>query len=171
MTTREPRGSETGRPRTDPVSRSDHKACPFCEVVAGLEKSDVYRPRPESVYRKVADLPTAIAVLGNDQFYRGYTLVVARTHATELFHLPGDEAMRYCADMMTVARAVADAFRPRKLNYELLGNTVAHLHWHIFPRYEDDPTPQRPVWEHPHPPKILSDTEYTQVVSALRSKL
>jgi diadenosine tetraphosphate (Ap4A) HIT family hydrolase len=145
--------------------------CPFCDVIAGLQASDVYRPRPETVYRKVAELPTAIAVLGNDQFYRGYTLVVARTHATELFHLPEDEATRYCADMMTVARAVADAFRPRKLNYELLGNTVAHLHWHVFPRYQDDPAPQRPVWEHPHPPRLLSDAEYSHIISALRAKL
>ena len=38
------------------------------------------------------------------------------------------------------------AFAPRKLNYELLGNSVAHLHWHLFPRHADDPNPQWPVW-------------------------
>ena len=38
------------------------------------------------------------------------------------------------------------AFRPRKLNYELLGNQVPHLHWHLFPRYESDPRHLQAVW-------------------------
>jgi len=45
-----------------------------------------------------------------------------------------------------LAEAVYKAFLPRKLNYELLGNSEAHLHWHIFPRYQNDPIPQWPVW-------------------------
>jgi hypothetical protein len=41
---------------------------------------------------------------------------------------------------------VADCCRPHKLNYELLGNQVPHLHWHLFPRYLDDPQRLQPVW-------------------------
>ncbi len=48
--------------------------------------------------------------------------------------------------MADVAEAVFRAFEPRKLNYELLGNSVTHLHWHIFPRYDSDPNPRWPVW-------------------------
>jgi diadenosine tetraphosphate (Ap4A) HIT family hydrolase len=51
--------------------------------------------------------------------------------------------------MAHVAEAVFRAFAPRKLNYELLGNSVSHLHWHIFPRYDNDPNPQWPVWNNP----------------------
>jgi diadenosine tetraphosphate (Ap4A) HIT family hydrolase len=32
------------------------------------------------------------------------------------------------------------------MNYELLGNQVPHLHWHLFPRYRDDPNRLQPVW-------------------------
>jgi diadenosine tetraphosphate (Ap4A) HIT family hydrolase len=49
--------------------------------------------------------------------------------------------------MSLVAEAVFRAFTPRKLNYELLGNAVPHLHWHLFPRHSDDPHPRGPVWE------------------------
>jgi diadenosine tetraphosphate (Ap4A) HIT family hydrolase len=38
------------------------------------------------------------------------------------------------------------ALRPRRINYECLGNVVAHVHWHLVPRYEDDPAPTRPIW-------------------------
>ncbi len=48
--------------------------------------------------------------------------------------------------MAFVAEAVFRAFEPRKLNYELLGNSVTHLHWHLVPRYADDPNPQWPIW-------------------------
>lgn len=48
--------------------------------------------------------------------------------------------------MSEVASAVFHAFQPAKLNYELLGNTDEHMHWHLFPRYKTDPEPQKPVW-------------------------
>ena len=32
------------------------------------------------------------------------------------------------------------------MNYELLGNQVPHLHWHLFPRYAHDPDVLKPVW-------------------------
>ncbi len=48
--------------------------------------------------------------------------------------------------MSQVAEAVYRAFKPKKLNYELLGNTDTHIHWHIFPRHEDDPLPDRAIW-------------------------
>src|SRR5207245_1634902 len=97
---------------------------------------------PEHVLRKIQDLPASIAILAPDQYYRGYTLVVSKTHATELYHLDERESTQYFRDMLRVAAAVAAAFRPRKMNYEVLGNTVAHLHWHLFPRYDEDPNPK-----------------------------
>jgi diadenosine tetraphosphate (Ap4A) HIT family hydrolase len=48
--------------------------------------------------------------------------------------------------MSQVAEAVFKAFKPDKLNYEMLGNAEPHLHWHIFPRYMSDPNFTRPIW-------------------------
>ena len=48
--------------------------------------------------------------------------------------------------MCVLARAIERAFHPRKVNYELLGNQVPHLHWHLFPRYDHDPEVLKPVW-------------------------
>jgi diadenosine tetraphosphate (Ap4A) HIT family hydrolase len=145
--------------------------CPFCPMVAALSTADTYQAPSGGVSRRVALLPTAVAVLGNDQYYRGYTVVIARRHATELYHLPDVESAAYFQDMLRVARAIDRAFSPRKMNYELLGNTVAHLHWHLFPRYADDVNPTRPTWEHAHAPKLLADAEYEQTIQALRPHL
>ena len=48
--------------------------------------------------------------------------------------------------MSLVAQAVYEYFKPEKLNYECLGNKDAHLHWHLYPRYKDDPCPNKPIW-------------------------
>ena len=48
-----------------------------------------------------------------------------------------------------VAQAVYNAFKPQKLNYEMIGmgNGGAHMHWHIFPRNEGDLDGMTgPVW-------------------------
>jgi diadenosine tetraphosphate (Ap4A) HIT family hydrolase len=71
---------------------------------------------------------------------------VARTHATELHHLPDADRRGYFDELCRLAAAVEIEFRPRKLNYELLGNQVPHLHFHLFPRYESDPAHREAVW-------------------------
>ena len=94
----------------------------------------------------VAELPTGYVILGDWQFYKGYTLFLCKKHVFELHELPEDFKQKFLKDMSLVAEAVCKAFKPKKLNYEMLGNSVPHLHWHFFPRYKDDPIPQRPIW-------------------------
>src|SRR5262245_51733497 len=111
--------------------------CPFCRKLAapdGWPAADV-----------VWQFPHAVAVLGPWQIYTGYCVLVSRAHATELSQLGPDRAA-FLEEMTTLAQAIEACFRPHKLNYELLGNQVPHLHWHLFPRSADDPDRLRPVW-------------------------
>lgn len=148
------------------------QACVFCGMLEGLRDAETCRdPASGRLVHKIRDLPVSVAVLGQDQFYRGYSLVVAKTHATELYQLPEPEATQYFRDMLRVAEAIATAFKPRKLNYELLGNTVPHLHWHIFPRYDGDPKAARPVWEHSHAPRLATPEEAAAAIAAIRRGL
>ena len=58
-----------------------------------------------------------------------------------------------------------------KLNYELLGNALPHLHTHVMPRYTDDP---KPGWPFPHPedePPPHPEAELRADVEALRALL
>jgi diadenosine tetraphosphate (Ap4A) HIT family hydrolase len=152
--------------------RVSDTGCALCTVLEGLRHTDTYQHPTLGVgFYKIHDLPTAIAALTHDQYYTGYSLVIAKTHATELYHLPESESIDYYKDMLRVAKAIGTAFQPQKINYELLGNTVAHLHWHLVPRYGWDPQPQRPIWEHTHEPKILSPEAYAESIAAIRQAL
>jgi diadenosine tetraphosphate (Ap4A) HIT family hydrolase len=75
----------------------------------------------------------------------GYVCVVAKRHVVEPFQLEGEERAAFWEETLTAAEAVDRVFRPRKLNYEIHGNTLPHLHVHIYPRYDGDPFEGRPI--------------------------
>lgn len=115
-----------------------NKPCIICDRIAAI-KAD------QNPYF-VKELETGYVVLGDHQLFRGYTLFLCKEHKTELHELDPETKMKFLEEMSLVAEAVFKAFKPRKLNYELLGNTDNHMHWHIFPRHYNDPLPQRTVW-------------------------
>ncbi len=80
---------------------------------------------------------------------RGLTVVIWRgRHVVEPTDLSDVEADEYWHELLMIGRAIATAMQPVKLNYNILGNSVPHLHTHIVPRYADDP---RPGWPFPFP--------------------
>jgi len=112
--------------------------CPFCQKLTGLDQL----PPGEVVW----SFPNSVALLGTHQFYRGYCVLISRQHARELSGLADEVRRAYLDEMCLLARAIERGVRPHKLNYELLGNQVPHLHWHLFPRFKDDPDVLNPVW-------------------------
>ena len=94
----------------------------------------------------VAELETGFVILEDYQYFEGYTLFLSKIHARELYELDKDFKNMFLEEMSTVAEAVSKTFKPQKLNYELLGNSEPHLHWHIIPRYAGDPNIKQPIW-------------------------
>lgn len=76
----------------------------------------------------IKGLTTGYVVLGDHQFYKGYTLFLCKKHVNELHELDKGFRRSFLDEMGMVAEAVYRSFNPVKLNYELLGNGVPHLH-------------------------------------------
>jgi diadenosine tetraphosphate (Ap4A) HIT family hydrolase len=76
---------------------------------------------------------------------RGYACLVSQTHAVELHDLPAAVAEAFMRDAQRVSRALAVATAAVKLNYEIHGNSVPHLHMHFFPRYRGDQFEGQPI--------------------------
>jgi diadenosine tetraphosphate (Ap4A) HIT family hydrolase len=51
----------------------------------------------------------------------------------------------FWAESMSVASALSELAQPSKMNYEIHGNTIPHLHLHLFPRFGGDPFQGRPI--------------------------
>ena len=75
----------------------------------------------------------------------GYVCVVSKQHVVEPFELHGAARAAFWEETLRAAEAVNRLFRPIKINYEIHGNTIPHLHVHIFPRYAGDPFEGRPI--------------------------
>jgi diadenosine tetraphosphate (Ap4A) HIT family hydrolase len=69
----------------------------------------------------------------------GYVCLVARRHVVEPFELPTVELGQFWLEAMTIGRALHALLAPPKINYEIHGNSMPHLHMHIYPRSADDP--------------------------------
>ncbi len=116
------------------------RGCAMCE-----------QGRPEETPYGVRFFAGAVsdAYLQRANVQRGYTVVVWRgRHVAEPTELSPDEASAYWLEVIRVARALETHFHPVKTNYNVLGNSLPHLHTHIIPRYSDDP---RPGWPFPFP--------------------
>jgi diadenosine tetraphosphate (Ap4A) HIT family hydrolase len=120
---------------------------------------------------RIAELEHSFVVLNRDQFFPGYTLLFTKQHVTELFHL--DRAVRsgLMEEVSSVAEALSTVFRPDKLNYELLGNMVPHIHWHLVPRHSTEPLWPRPIWSEAHNELLLSPEEYQERIRQIRRAL
>jgi diadenosine tetraphosphate (Ap4A) HIT family hydrolase len=69
----------------------------------------------------------------------------AGRHVAEPTQLSPAEAAGYWQDVLCVGAALEQLVEHAKMNYQLLGNTVPHLHAHIVPRPLLDPAPHRPL--------------------------
>lgn len=103
---------------------------------------------------------------------RGYTIVIwSGRHVAEPTELSEAEAAGYWLETLTVGRALERQYQPAKVNYQMLGNAVPHLHTHILPRYLDDGAPGRPLpfpdAEQPH----LAPDLFAEQLSVLRRLL
>ena len=77
---------------------------------------------------------------------RGYAVVIWRgSHVADPTELSDDDAGVYFAEVLRVGRAIEQHYRPIKLNFEMLGNSLPHLHTHVVPRYLDDGEPGHPA--------------------------
>ncbi len=120
---------------------------------------------------RIVELTHSYVILNRDQFFPGYTLLFTKSHVTELFHLEAAVRAELTEEVAIVAKAIYDVFRPTKINYELLGNMVPHMHWHLVPRFASEPLWPRPIWAEPHDGIHLSADGYRQRIEAIRKAL
>jgi len=135
------------------------EACPACSG---------RWPAPE---QRIVDCGSTVAYLHDDQFFPGWTFLLLKRHATELWQLEPAERTALIEEVARVARALGAAFDAVKLNYELLGNQIAHIHWHLIPRCADAPAPRSPVWNVDHPPRRLAAAEMAERIALIRGYL
>ena len=142
---------------------NSEKDCNLCQILI-----DITNPSHRRSAHIIAEMKNSVAILSSNQFQKGYTIVIFKKHVSELYHLSTEERTQYCEEMIKVAEALDKAFKPDKMNYELLGNIDAHIHWHLIPRYKYDDCWGFPVWIKHHEKKKLTTEEYKKMVDLVK---
>jgi diadenosine tetraphosphate (Ap4A) HIT family hydrolase len=93
----------------------------------------------------ITELPTIWVTAPAQAPLPGYVCVVAKRHVVEPFELDEPELTAFWKESMAVTEALNDLTQPSKMNYEIHGNTIPHLHLHLFPRFDGDPFQGRPI--------------------------
>jgi len=123
----------------------------------------------------VGSLSVSSLYLGVNQCYRGHCLLILdRRHATRPDELPKNEWLQFCEDLHTAESAIVGTLNPDHINLATLGNVVPHLHWHIIPRYRDDPRWGAPIWltEVDEMPVVrMAPIERSRLLKALRDAI
>jgi histidine triad (HIT) family protein len=106
--------------------------CPFCGIAKGDDPAELLVETDEWL----AFFPLEPATVG-------HTLVIPRTHVTDLWEAPPELAALLTAAAIDVGRAIDAALHPDGMNLitsagKTAEQTVFHLHLHLVPRWSDD---------------------------------
>jgi diadenosine tetraphosphate (Ap4A) HIT family hydrolase len=114
----------------------------WAALCSGAECPICVRGEPKDL---VATLESSWVTMQEAAPVRGYVCLVLKNHAVELHDLPEPAACAFMRDARKVSRALAAITGAVKLNYEIHGNSLPHLHMHYFPRYRGDRFEGQPI--------------------------
>ena len=147
---------------TEPVTPP---TCPLC----------LPRERAGDYWIEIGTLEVSTLYLDRNQTYRGQcALAFDPRHVEGVEQLTGDEFSALMNDLRSAATAVAAVCEPDLMNYASLGNVIPHVHWHIVPRYRDDPRWGGPIYTtslEEMTDTRVSDRDYEAIVAAIRRHL
>lgn len=106
--------------------------CPLCANLAGelIFETDLARV---VVVRDTPEVPI-------------FLRVIAKQHVREMTDFLPAERREMMDLVFCVEQALRDTIAPDKINLASLGNLVAHVHWHVIARFEDDAHFPAPIW-------------------------
>jgi diadenosine tetraphosphate (Ap4A) HIT family hydrolase len=124
------------RDQWEALRRGD--SCPLCSAIASPDPLDAYG-------YTVIDLPMGRLRLNATPDTPGHCTFICNQHVCEPYHLSSDDQSAFFADLMRVAQALETVYQPVKMNMQILGNSIPHLHCHLQLRYYGDFAPNGPL--------------------------
>lgn len=136
------------------------EGCPVCQE----------EPMPEGV---VDVYETVHSWLGSEPLacMKWACHALCRYHAVELYDLEEEALLGFMKDVQRYALALKTVTHAVKINYEIHGNTIPHLHVHLYPRFTDDPFPGQPIDYRKKRNDLYSVGEYEGFLSRIRKEL
>lgn len=102
----------------------------------------------------------------------GKCLLLSKKHCVELCEMPKADLDNSMADVQVAAGALKKVTMAERIIYELYGNSMPHMHMHLFPRYIDDDFPGSPIGYSRIEPSPYSGTkEFDDFLKRMRDEI
>lgn len=88
----------------------------------------------------------ARVVLVGDADHPGFCRAILNAHEKEMTALSDANRGRLMEVVFAVEQTLREILVPEKINLASFGNVVPHLHWHVIPRFADDPHFPNSIW-------------------------
>lgn len=147
--------------KTFPTNMSETPDCLYCRKDQRLHDLMI----------EIAPLSVSTLFLFKEQTHPGRCIVAYRGHVNELFELPEAELIAFMKDVARAAKAVKAAFKPAKINYGAYSDKLAHLHFHIVPKYQDGTNFGTTFEMMPVAKKFLTEPEYAERIASIKAAL
>jgi diadenosine tetraphosphate (Ap4A) HIT family hydrolase len=131
----------------------------------------------------MARLRSGFAVIGDTQHLPGYSVLLYEDASIDhLTDLEPSRRAEFLLDLARLGEAVENACRElgglRRMNYEILGNSMPGLHGHVHARYDWEPVDRigLPVWCYPSaernaPEHAYDDARHRELRDAITVEL
>jgi diadenosine tetraphosphate (Ap4A) HIT family hydrolase len=128
----------------------------------------------------ICRVPSGWVVLCDQQYLRGYTILLPDPVVVSLNALDRQKRAEYLCGMALVGDALLEVTGAYRINYAICGNTDPALHAHIIPRYSDEPEEYRRNHPWSYPKETMDALKFDaerdkalilQLASAIRKRL
>ncbi|NWJ51946.1 MAG: HIT family protein [Bacteroidetes bacterium] len=119
---------------------------------------------------EICDLKASTLFLFKEQSYPGRCVVAFKDHVNELFEISDNERNLLMEDVAHVAKTMKKTFAPVKINYGAYSDKLAHLHFHLVPKYENGLTFGSTFEMNPKT-TYLTEAAYKEMIEKIKANL
>lgn len=87
-----------------------------------------------------------VVLAQNEPDYPAICRVILNNHISEMSDLAEDSRITLMEWVWHTEKTLRELLQPDKINLACLGNQVPHIHWHVIPRFKDDPHFPASIW-------------------------
>lgn len=121
--------------------------------------------------RHIADLSVSRLIADRNTCLKGYCSLVLKPHVIEIYELSDADSAAFMRDTKVASLALKKTTGAVKLNYEIHGNTIPHMHMHLWPRQIGDRFENGPIDWRGKTPKTYEDGDFEDFIERMKTAI
>lgn len=147
----------------------------YMEYMKEKEQVPCDKPIVQDMYEEkygklIGDLDVSRVYFLSMQNPKGRVVLIYKEKVKDMSYLSSLERSMFCGDIQKVSKVLKKIFKPQAINYGEYGDIEERLHFHIVPKYFDDPSWGKTFEVNPIDSN-LSDQEYNDYAIQLKKEL